>query len=111
LQYELDEGPCLDSLHQHETMLSQDLGRDERWPRWTPRARNQLRIQGMLSLWLWANTVSYGALNLYADQTEAFKPQSYAISQAIAAQLSVALAAQREIQHRSVAMMNRTVIG
>jgi AmiR/NasT family two-component response regulator len=65
----------------------------------------------MLSLWLWTNTASYGALNLYADETEAFQPQGYAIAQAIAAQLSVALAAQREIQHRSVAMMNRTVIG
>jgi hypothetical protein len=28
LQYELDEGPCLDSVRWHETVLSQDLSRE-----------------------------------------------------------------------------------
>ena len=111
LQYELDEGPCLDSVRWHETVLSQDLGREERWPRWAPRARTELGIRGMMSLWLHASNRSYGALNLYADESEAFEPQDHATAQALAGQVSVALAAQREIRQRSLAMINRTVIG
>lgn len=116
LQYELDEGPCLDSVRWHETVVSQDLSREERWPRWAPRVGTDLGIKGMMSLWLYTKAHSngahsYGVLNLYADQADAFEPQDHAIAQALAAQISVALAAQREIQQRSVAMSNRTVIG
>jgi GAF domain-containing protein len=116
LQYELDEGPCLDSVRWHETVLSQDLSREERWPRWNPRAQSDLGIKGMMSLWLYTDADSYGArsygaLNLYADQADAFEPQDHATAQALAAQISVALASHRELQQRSVAMTSRTVIG
>ncbi|HJV13320.1 MAG TPA: GAF and ANTAR domain-containing protein [Propionibacteriaceae bacterium] len=111
LQYELDEGPCLDSLRWRETVVSQDLRREERWPRWTPRALTELGIEGIMSLWLYTNASSYGALNLYANRTEAFEHQNVATGQALAAQISVALAAKREIGQRSVAMTSRTVIG
>jgi GAF domain-containing protein len=116
LQYELDEGPCLDAVRQHQTVVSQDLNREERWPRWSPRARTELGIRGMMSFWLYTNgrsygAGSYGALNLYADQIEAFQSQDHAIAKALAAQISVSLAALREIRQRSLAMTNRTVIG
>jgi GAF domain-containing protein len=111
LQYELDEGPCLDSVRWHETVVSHDLRREERWPRWTPRALNELGVQSMMSLWLYTDSRSYGALNLYADRAEAFERTDFAIAQALAAQISVALAVQREITQRGVAMTNRTVIG
>ena len=111
LQYELDEGPCLDSTRHHETVISQDLGREQRWPRWAPQVVAELGIQGMMSLWLYTNECSYGALNLYADLANAFEPSDCANAQAFATQVSVALAALREIHHRSVAMETRTVIG
>jgi ANTAR domain len=111
LQYELDEGPCLDSTRHHEMIISQDLGREERRPRWTPQLVAELGIQGMMSLWLYANECSYGALNLYADRTNAFEPKDCANAQGFATQVSVALAARRETHQRSVAMENRTVIG
>jgi AmiR/NasT family two-component response regulator len=72
---------------------------------------NDLGIHGMLSLWLSTDSSSYGALNLYADRAEAFEREDLAIALALAAQISVALAAHREIKQRSVAMANRTVIG
>ena len=49
LQYELDEGPCLDSLRSHQTVISQDLSQETRWPRWAPRAVADLGIQAMIS--------------------------------------------------------------
>jgi hypothetical protein len=110
-QYELDEGPCLDAVHSHLTVVSQDLGRETRWPSWTHRALADLGVQAMMSLWLSETGRSYGALNLYADEADAFEPDGYATAHALAAQLSVALAAQREIRQRGLAMTNRTMIG
>jgi hypothetical protein len=111
LQYQLDEGPCLDSVRCQETVISQNLHQEKRWPRWAPRVMEDLGIQGMMSLCLDAKAHSYGALNLYADGVNAFQPEDQAIAQAFTVPISVALAARREIGHRSIAMAHRTVIG
>jgi ANTAR domain/GAF domain len=110
LQLELDEGPCLESMRGHKTIISQDLRREERWPRWTSQAA-ELGIEGVMSLWLYTNTCSFGALNMYADQTNAFDSKDCTNAQAFATQISIALAARREIYQRSIAMEHRTVIG
>jgi hypothetical protein len=65
----------------------------------------------MMSLWLSANTCSFGALNLYADRSNAFESEHRRNAEAFATQVSIALAARREIYQRSIAMENRTVIG
>ena len=55
----------------------------------------------MMSLWLSAKpdgNDSHGALNLYSDSIDPFGPNEYAIAQALAAQISVALAMHREIR-------------
>ena len=70
----------------------------------------------MMSLWLHTSldpdgADSYGALNLYSDSIDPFGPNEYAMAQALAAQISVALAAHREIRGRGVAMTSRTIIG
>jgi transcriptional regulator with GAF, ATPase, and Fis domain len=111
LQYQLDEGPCLDSVRCQETVISQNLRQEKRWPRWSPRVLEDLGIQGMMSLCLDVQAQSYGALNLYADRINAFQPEDQAIAQAFTVQISVALAARREIGHRNIAMAHRTVIG
>ena len=49
---------------------------------------------------------------MYSDSIDPFGPDEYAIAQALAAQISVALAAHREIIHgRGIAMTSRTIIG
>ncbi len=116
LQYQLDEGPCLDAVRWQETVISRNLGEEARWPEWTPRAVSVLGVKAMMSLWLNASvspdrTDSYGALNLYSDSIDPFGPNEYAIAQGLAAQISVALAAHREIRGRGIAMTSRTIIG
>lgn len=64
-----------------------------------------------MSLCMHANAHSYGALNLYADRIDAFEPENQAIAQAFVAQVSIALAARREINQRTTAMTHRTLIG
>jgi GAF domain-containing protein len=116
LQYQLNEGPCLDAVRGQESVISRNLGEEPRWPEWTPRAGSVLGVKAMMSLWLNASVNpdgidSYGALNLYSDSIDPFGPNEYAIAQALAAQISVALAAHREIHGRGIAMTSRTIIG
>jgi hypothetical protein len=116
LQYQLGEGPCLDAVRSQDTVISRNLREEARWPEWTPRAVSVLGIKAMMSLWLYTSVNpygadSYGALNLYSDSIDPFGPNEYAIADALAAQISVALAAHREIRGRGVAMTSRTIIG
>jgi GAF domain-containing protein len=101
----------MDSVRSGETVISSDLHQEKRWPRWRPRAVAELGVQGVMSLGLYTHDFSYGALNLYADRANAFEPKDCAYAQTFAAQISVALAARREIYQRSIAMQHRTVIG
>ena len=115
LQYQLGEGPCLDAVRSQDTVISPNLREEARWPEWTPRA-SVLGIKAMMSLWLYTSVNpygadSYGALNLYSDSIDPFGPNEYAIAHALAAQISVTLAAHREIRGRGVAMTSRTIIG
>ncbi len=55
LQYELDEGPCLEVLRTDQMSLVPDLTADCRWPRWTPSAAG-LGIGASLSMHLVADT-------------------------------------------------------
>jgi hypothetical protein len=48
LQYETNEGPCVDAIAQHETFRTGDLGAEGRWPRFTPGAVRH-GVRSMLS--------------------------------------------------------------
>jgi GAF domain-containing protein len=111
MQYEFGDGPCLDSVRHNETVISQELPQEKRWPRWTPWVISDLGVHAVMSLCMHANAHSYGALNLYADRIDAFEPENQAMAQAFVAQISIALAARREIDQRTTAMTHRTVIG
>jgi GAF domain-containing protein len=64
------EGPCLDAISQNETFYADDLAADNRWPRFGPEAIAR-GIRSRLALPLLANG-TLGALNLYAQVTQAF---------------------------------------
>ena len=42
LQYDLGEGPCLQSIREQETVSSRDLLDEPRWPDWSWRAAEEL---------------------------------------------------------------------
>ncbi len=111
LQYTLNEGPCLDSVREHQTVVSQNLVQDPRWPRWSRRVHDELGVRAMLALLLYTTDRSYGALNLYADEVGAWDAEDHAVAQVLAAQIAVSVATSREIDQRTLAMINRTVIG
>src|SRR4028119_1889848 len=68
LQYELEEGPCLDAIWDEETVSSPDLANEERWPTWGPRVVEELGIRSMLCFQLFTDRSSLGAPNLHPHQ-------------------------------------------
>ncbi|MBD8062863.1 GAF and ANTAR domain-containing protein [Oceanitalea stevensii] len=71
LQYELDEGPCLDAWHQRRYIVADDLTAEERWPRWAPLAA-ELGLRSVASAGLVAGEASVGAIKLYSTEPAAF---------------------------------------
>lgn len=96
-------------------MISNDLVADRRWPVWAPAAHQQYGVSAMLSLLLFTNDRSFGALNLYGQRRQAFDGDGdgddVAVASALATHIAVVMRAGREIAHREVAINTRTVIG
>lgn len=111
MQYEFDEGPCLDAIWKDGTVLSRDLTTDPRWPSWGSRTVEELGVRSMLCFQLFTHENTLGALNLYSEHVDAFDADDCTAGLALAAHVAVALAAAEEIGHLGSAITNRTTIG
>lgn len=111
LQYELGEGPCLDSIWEEEALYSPDLRHDHRWPTWGPRVVEETDARSVLSFRVFTHAETLGALTLYSRAVDAFDDAAREEGLAIAAQVAIAVAAAREIGHLSLGLDTRTVIG
>jgi GAF domain-containing protein len=111
LQYETNQGPCLDAIWEQDTVQIDDLTTEQRYSAWARRVVEQTGIRSSLSLPLFTNEDSLGALNLYAPQPEAFDAQTRGEGLAFAAQAAVALRSARDKEDLRVAMATRNLIG
>lgn len=111
LQHELNEGPCLDAVQARGNVTSQDLDREPRWRRWCPWVVERLGARATMSMLLADDTRMYGVLTLYADQADAWSNGAVELTKALASHLTLAFAEALLLEHRSRAMVTRTVIG
>ena len=113
LQYELQDGPCLDAIWEQETFQIDDMTTDERYPRWSTAVAEETGIRSSLSLQLFTDQEqnSLGALNLYSLQPNAFDGETRGEALAFAAQAAVALRSAQTEEHLRSAIATRTVIG
>ena len=110
VQYELNQGPCLDAIWDDSTRLIDDMATDDQWPDFARRA-SALGVGGLLAAQLDTGRGSIGALNLYAREAHSYDDESRSIALAFAAHAAIALAnAQRE-QHLKTAVESRQSIG
>ena len=68
-------------------------------------------MDSMMSLLVYSDARSFGALSLYAQNGHRFDADDVAVAQALAGHLSVVMAAEREIDQLGLALHNRTIIG
>ena len=111
LQYALDEGPCVDAALTHDWYRSADVGADERWPLWGPRAADH-GASSLLSVGLISDATTAGALNFYARGAGSFGDRDE-IDLAIlfATHAALALASTRQLSGLRTAVTSRHLIG
>lgn len=111
LQYELGEGPCLQSIREQETVWSNDLTAERRWPRWSKRASDELGVRSMLCFQLFVTHATLGALNLYSSKPNAFESEDRTAGLALAAHIAVALSSAQDAAGQQSAVDGASVIG
>lgn len=109
-QYELGEGPCLDSLYRHRTVRLSDLKTEQRWPRFVVKAR-ELGVGSMLAVQLFVEGGNLGALNLFSRDVNAFDDESEHVALLFASHAAVAMACESARGHLQIAVSTREVIG
>ena len=111
LQHELGEGPCLDVMRDQDTLVSPNLTHEPRWPRWATRVHAELGVSSMMSLLVYTDKHSFGALSFYAKKGRRFDGDDVAVGQALTSHLAVIMTAGREIDQLGTALHSRVIIG
>ena len=111
IQSETGEGPCIDSIREHEVFMTGHLEREVRWPRFSSRAHRETGVCSVLSLRLFVDEDTMGALNLYSSVCDAFDDIDVAVGTVFAAHAAVAMAAARREQGLERKAQTRDVIG
>src|SRR4051812_31908363 len=116
LQYQEQEGPCLDAYRTGNTFRVRDLDVDGRWPSYVPRAVKH-GGRSMMSIPMSAQGNVIGALNLYSRDVDVFGAEEATIATLIAAHaglashVAAAFFGQRELaEQMREAMASRAVI-
>jgi GAF domain-containing protein len=109
-QYELSEGPCIDSIRDQESFVVEDIKADPRWPKWGPRAA-ELGLTSILSVRLFTDERTYGALNMYSSVVRDYDSEQVAMAKIVGAHASAALATARKEQDVWAAVDSRHLIG
>ncbi len=110
LQYELGEGPCLDAIWEQETFQIDDMTTSAHYPTWTRRVSEETAIRSSLSLQLFTDEDSLGALNLYSPAPAAFAAiRGEAL--AFAGQAAIAVRSAQTEENLRAALDTRNLIG
>jgi transcriptional regulator with GAF, ATPase, and Fis domain len=111
LQAELDQGPCLDAIREHEVFQTGDLEHEPRWPVFSQRAHDETGVRSILSLRLFIEEDTMGALNLYSMHKDAFDDTDVALGSVFAAHAAVAMQSTRREAQLEEKVASRDVIG
>ncbi len=113
IQYETNQGPCLDAIRDHEMVVSDDFLCEERWPDFARRSESETGVRSMLSFRLFVEKDTMGALNMYSKQPHAFSAAeaSQHVGSVFAAHAAVAWSAARQQQGLEEALRSRDAIG
>jgi transcriptional regulator with GAF, ATPase, and Fis domain len=111
IQAELGEGPCVDAIKEREVFRTGELTNETRWPKFSDRAHEETGIRSILSIRLFVEEDTMGALNLYSTAPEAFDDGDVALASVFAAHASVAMAAAHREETLEQKAQSRDLIG
>jgi GAF domain-containing protein len=105
------EGPCLTAAWEEKTIYVADLGGDDRFPQYRRDALEQTPIRSIMAFQLFIADQTMGALNVYAEEPNAFDRNSRDIGLVFAAHSSVAWNSVRRDEQFRRALASRDTIG
>ena len=89
-QFETNQGPCLESIREHHTVLIDDLEHDERWPAYRDLVTG-FGVRSMLGVRLFVLGDTMGALNFSSSRPHTYTRRSMLLAQAFASHAAVAM--------------------
>jgi GAF domain-containing protein len=111
LQDTVGDGPCLHAIRNKCTVLVDDYTTEPRWPELTAALLDSTPVRSSVSMLLYTDQQSIGALNLYSETPHAFSEDAVDEAEALAAHAAVGISgARRDEQFRS-ALASRDIIG
>lgn len=111
IQYEVDQGPCLDAIKDHLVFRADDLTEDPRWPQFSKRAAEETGVRSILSFRLFAEEHTMGALSFYSRKVAAFDEDDADVGTIFAAHAAVAIVGARGQEQMAEGIRHRDVIG
>jgi GAF domain-containing protein len=105
------EGPCLTAAWEEKTVHVADLQTDDRFPLYRRDALEQTPIRSVMAFQMFIAGETMGALNVYAEQPNAFGQASRDMGLIFAAHSSVAWNAARRDEQFKRALSSRDTIG
>ena len=91
LQNEVGEGPCLEASVDNVAQVDNDIATDSKWPRLAAIVVERTPVRAMLAVPLIDEGRRAGALNVFADRTDAFDGEAVENAAILASFASVAL--------------------
>lgn len=109
-QYAAGQGPCVDAIIEHQVFRTGHLTAEtNRWPRFAAAVAD-LGLESMLAWRLFVSDTTFGSLNVYAGQRDAFDEDAALVGELFAAHAAVALAGARQQAGLRTALDTRDVI-
>ena len=111
IQYDLEEGPCVETLRGAELVVAPTLRHDQRWPRYVPRAA-ELGVRSQVAVQLrTADGGILGGLNMYSTTSDEVSQEARALALLFATHSAIALGHAVEREHLNEGLRTRKVIG
>jgi len=111
IQYEVNEGPFLDAIREHEVFQADHLSEDQRWPEFSARTAEETGVQSILAFRLFVGEDTLGALSLYSKRPDAFDANARAAGTVFATHASVAMSTAQHDSQMDLALASRDLIG
>jgi len=112
LQYDLDEGPCVDAIRGKPIVPVPHMRHEQRWPRYVPEAVRRTGLRSQLALHLFLNQEgTVGGLNLYSTLSDDIVDDDIGLGELFATHAALALGHARDVENLNRAIEHRTKIG
>lgn len=110
LQYDIEEGPCVQALEEEPLVVVPHLRHEQRWPRYVPAAAAR-GVRSQMGVRLFSNGRHVGGLNLYSTEHDEVDPDTAETARLLATHVAVVLGHAQHEHQLHQALQSRKTIG